>query len=182
MKNLLQEILSTQYQIISVNFLLLWNCSYIYATIKKKSSKGTLKTFKKKFLSDLTKVDWNTLFSDCKQHVDLSYKQFLQKVTKLFDIHPTVKKLSHKEKNSLPKPWLTKGVLHSIKRKNGLYRNFLKTKDSSKTELLLQNFKLYKNTIHKLTRINNTANLKKPGIGLNLLSALRQTLTNKWNP
>ena len=101
------------------------------------------------------------MFSDCKQHVDLSYKHFLQKVTKLLDIHATVKKLSHKEKKSLPKPWLTKGILHSIKHKNALYRNFLKTKDLTKTELLLQNFKVYKNTIDKLTRINKSDYYKR---------------------
>ena len=93
--------------------------------------------------------------------MDLSYKHFLQKVTKLLDIHATVKKLSHKEKKSLPKPWLTKGILHSIKHKNALYRNFLKTKDLTKTELLLQNFKVYKNTIDKLTRINKSDYYKR---------------------
>ena len=45
-------------------------------------------------------------FSDCKQDVDLSYKTFLDKITKLLDIH-AVKKLSHKEKKSPSKPWLT---------------------------------------------------------------------------
>ena len=44
-------------------------------------------------------------FSDCKQDVDL-YKTFLDKITKLLDIH-AVKKLSHKEKKSPSKPWLT---------------------------------------------------------------------------
>ena len=119
----------------------------------------------------------------CKQDVDLSYKKFLDKITKLRDIHAPVKKLSHKEKKSLSKPWLTKGILQSIKQKNVLYRKFIRTKDLTKRELLLQNFKIYKNTIHELIRINksdlsailkNTKNnSKKPGMGLALLAALR---------
>ena len=90
------------------------------------------------------------MFSDCKQDIDLSYKTFLDKITKLLDIHAPVKKLSHKEKKSLSKPWLTKGILQSIKQKNVLYRKFIRTKDLTKRELLLQNFKVYKNMIHKL--------------------------------
>ena len=43
--------------------------------------------------------------------MDLSYKKFLDKVTKLHNIDASVKKLSHKEKESLSKPWLTKGIL-----------------------------------------------------------------------
>ena len=50
------------------------------------------------FLSDLKKLDWNILLSDCKQDVDLSYKKFLDKIPKLFDIHAPVTKISHKEK------------------------------------------------------------------------------------
>ena len=78
------------------------------------------------------------MFSDCKQDVDLSYKKFLDKITKLLDIHAPVKKLSHKEKKSLSKSWLTKGILQSIKQKNVLYRKFIRTKDLTKRELLLQ--------------------------------------------
>ena len=51
---------------------------------------------------------------------------------------------------------MTKGILKSIKQKNVLYRKFIRTKDLTKKELLLQNFKVYKNTIHKLTRINKS--------------------------
>ena len=96
------------------------------------------------------------MFSDCKQDLDLSYKKFLDKITKLLDIHAPVKKLSHKEKKSLSKPWLTKGILQSIKQKNVLYRKFIRSKDLTERELLLQNFKIYKNKIHKLTRINKS--------------------------
>ena len=80
---------------------------------------------------------------------------------KLLDIHAPVKKLSHKEKKSLSKPCLSKGILQSIKQKNVLYRKFIKTKDLTKRELLLQNFKVYKNTIHKLTRINKSDYYKR---------------------
>ena len=96
------------------------------------------------------------MFSDCKQDVDLSNKKFLDEITKQLDIHAPVKKLSHKEMKSLSKPWLTKGIFQSIKQKNLLYRKFIRSKDLTERELLLQNFKIYKNKIHKLTRINKS--------------------------
>ena len=97
MKNVLQATSSTQYQIIQVNFLL-FQIAPTLTTPKKKSSKGTLRTLKNNFLSDLKKIDWDSLFSDCKQDVDLSYKHFLDEITKLLDIHAPVKKLSHEER------------------------------------------------------------------------------------
>ena len=119
-------------------FLIIPNCSYSYNS-KKEIFQRNFKNFKEQnFLSDLKKIDWDTVFSDCKQDVDLSYKKFLDKITKLLDIHAPVKKLSHKEKKSLSKPWLTKGILQSIKQKNVLYRKFIRTKDLTKRELLLQ--------------------------------------------
>ena len=36
----------------------------------------------------------------------------------------------------------------------GLYRKLIRTKDLTRRELLLQNFKVYKNKIHRLTRIS----------------------------
>ena len=105
-------------------FLVIPNHSYSYSS-KKEIFQRNFKNFKEQnFLSDLKKIDWDTVFSDCKQDVDLSYKKFLDKITKLLDIHAPVKKLSHKEKKSLSKPWLTKGILQSIKQKNVLYRTY----------------------------------------------------------
>ena len=64
-----------------------------------------------------------------------------------------VKNLSHKK--CLSKTW-PKGKFQSIKEKNVLYRKFIRTKDLTKRELLLQNFKVYKNMIHKLPWINKS--------------------------
>ena len=134
------------------------------------------------------------MFSDCKQDLDLSYKKFLDKITKLLDIHAPVKKLSHKEKKSLSKPWLTKGILQSIKQKNVLYRKFIRTKDLTKRELLLQNFKFTKTqltnsqeltnqiTTSTILKNANTTLKKSTGVGLDLLSVLKQTLINNSDP
>ena len=51
---------------------------------------------------------------------------------------------------------MTRGILQFIKQKDVFFRKLIKTKDLNKRELLLQNIKVYKNTIRKLTRINNS--------------------------
>ena len=84
---------------------------------------------------------------------------------------------------------MIKGILQSIKQKNVLYRKFIKTKDLTKRELLLQDFKIYKNSL-ELTNQNTTSiilkntetTLKNPGMGLDLLSVSRQNLINKSDP
>ena len=88
------------------------------------------------------------------------YKLFLDKITHLLDIHAPITKLSIKEKKELEKPWLTKRILQSIKQKNIIYRKFIKSKETTSKEAILQKFKYYKNLINKLTRINK-ANLYK---------------------
>ena len=83
------------------------------------------------------------------------YKLFLNKITHFLDIHAPITKLSIKEKKELEKPWLTKGILQSIKQKN-IYRKFIRSKEATSKEAFLQEFKYYKNLINKLTRINKT--------------------------
>ena len=82
-------------------FLSIPNRSYS-CNSKKEIFQRNFKNFKEQnFLSGLKKIDWDIVFSDCKQDVDLSYKKVLDKITKLLDIHAPVKKFSHKEKKSL---------------------------------------------------------------------------------
>ena len=51
----------------------------------------------------------------------MSYKKFLDKITKLLEIHAPLTKLIHKDKISLSKSWLTIGMLQSIKQRNVLH-------------------------------------------------------------
>ena len=64
----------------------------------------------------------------------------------------TKKKITKKQQKSLPKPWLTKGILKSIKVKNKTYKQFCKSTDPLKKNELHIKFKTYRNSIVKLTR------------------------------
>ena len=50
------------------------------------------------------------------------------------------------------KPWLTKEIMTSIKKKNMTYQKFNKTKNPVEKNILYDNFKHYRNLVTKLSR------------------------------
>ena len=72
----------------------------------------------------------------------------------VLDRHAPMRPMSRKEKRLTDKPWITKGILISIKTKNRLYKKYFKNKndhtDNPKREF-------YKKYLNKLTHIKNLA-------------------------
>ena len=72
----------------------------------------------------------------------------------VLDRHAPMRQMSRKEKRLTDKPWITKGILISIKTKNRLYKKYFKNKndhtDNPKREF-------YKKYLNKLTHIKNLA-------------------------
>ena len=50
------------------------------------------------------------------------------------------------------KPWLSSGILTSIKNKNKIYNKFCKAKDQEREQHLQEKFKIYWNSLANLTR------------------------------
>ena len=72
---------------------------FVESDSKQETFHRNFKNFsKKKLLSDLKKINWESLFSQHKQDVNLFYKLFLDEITHLLDIHAPITKLSIKEK------------------------------------------------------------------------------------
>ena len=75
-----------------------------------------------KFKDRLANVHWDEL-SECKD-TDCAYRCFLDKYTTIYNDCFPLKKV--KVKNvTLSKPWITKGLLKSVRKKNLLYKRFL---------------------------------------------------------
>ena len=71
----------------------------ITSNSKREILQRNFKNFSEKnFLSDLKKINWESLFSQHKQDVNLFYKLFLDKITHSLVIHAPIMKLSIKEK------------------------------------------------------------------------------------
>ena len=100
---------------------------------------------------DLKQINWNNYLKTNQNNPHQSFELFFQKLHQLFNKHCPKKKITKKQQKSLPKPWLTKGILKSIKVKNKTYKQFCKSTDPLKKNELHTKFKTYRNFIVKLT-------------------------------
>ena len=82
-----------------------------------------------KFKDELQTVNW----SEVRESSDLSsaYDIFLSKYTDIYNNCVPLKKVKIKN-NGLTKPWISKALLKSIKKKNILYRRFLSNPTSTR--------------------------------------------------
>lgn len=93
--------------------------------------------------------EWNGVYTD---EVNTAYDSFLNCYLALYDKHcPTV--VCKQKMNYDKKPWITRTLQNACKKKNKLYRDFIK----SRTEIVERKYKVYKN---KLTNILRQAKKK----------------------
>lgn len=79
--------------------------------------------------------------------VNRAYETFLTVISGLYDKHcPLVKKIV--QKKYVEKPWISKGIINACKKKNLLYKEFLK----KRTIEAEQKYKLYKNKLTQIIR------------------------------
>ena len=96
-----------------------------------------------------------------------SLNYFYQKLDQLINKHCPKNNIIKKQQKYLPRPWLTKGILKSIKEKSKTNKQFCKSTDSLKKNKLHIKFKTYRSSIIKLTRqckktiLSPTSNIKK---------------------
>jgi hypothetical protein len=112
--------------------------------IKRNINKTTIESFK----AELNLLDWNDIIqTPCAND---SYNKFINIFTKLYDKHfPKITKKINKRQQS--KPWITSGIIKSIKTRNTLYKTFLKhPNDTNKTKYIK-----YRNKLTQLIKISN---------------------------
>ena len=70
--------------------------------------------------------------------VNISYDRFVIKFCDLYDKSCPIKKIRRRHRKQEEtrrhrniKPWLTKGLPNACKKKNSLYKNFIRTKDAN---------------------------------------------------
>ena len=70
------------------------------------------------------------------------------------DKHAPLRLMSRKEKRLSYKPWITRGIITSIKTKNRLFKKLFKNKSAYTNSTLKEQYKKY---LNKLTQIKNFA-------------------------
>ena len=79
------------------------------------------------FLLVLNRIDWDKIFGNI-TCPDQLMDRFLKTLNEVLDIMAPVKKLSKKEASLKMKPWITKGIITSIKVRDKLYKKYMITK------------------------------------------------------
>ncbi len=97
-------------------------------------------------MTEIRDIDWTDVLNS--DDPNNAYDIFVTKFTSLYNKHCPIVNIRIKNRN-LEKPWLTNGLINAIKKKNNLYKTFIKTKalgDETK-------YKRYKNKVTYLLRV-----------------------------
>jgi len=114
----------------------------------------------------LSVTDWGSVFTD--PNPESSYNNFNTKINNLLNIHCPIKNIKISNRSAPKKPWVTPGIIKSIKAKDKLYKTYLR-KPTLQNKIKYQK---YRNCLNSLLRIskksyitteieNNKFNMKK---------------------
>ena len=102
---------------------------------------------------DLAKEDWSDVYREV--DTDRAYDVFLNKLVYLYEKNiPLVKKKAYRKNKH---PWITKGIMQSIKTRNKLYKRALKTQNNED----FNDYKIYRNKLSNLIRISRKMHYSK---------------------
>ena len=133
------------------------------------------------FVDDLIQVDWNEIIVRGTDDINKIFSSSYNKLNKVVNKHAPFKTMSKRRKKKLFKPWITKSIRTSIRVKTRLYMSG----DHAQ-------YKNYRNTISKLTRIskkqyysqffsNNLKKVEKTWEGINTLLNRKKKTSMKIN-
>jgi len=87
-------------------------------------------------------------------NTDESCYKFYSIITNLLNEMAPMKKLTRKELSLKQNPWITYGIIKSMKRRDQLYKDVLSEKDPGKKKNIYDKYKKYRNMIISLIRKN----------------------------
>ena len=127
------------------------------------------------FLIDLAIVQWDDLIVD--NDADKSFDNMLSCINKLLDKYAPLKKVTKQDLKRQSKPWITNGLLTSIKRKDKLFHLCVKTKNENIRLGIHTEYKKLRNKLNELIELSkknyygkyfteHSNNIKKIWIGI----------------
>ena len=76
-------------------------------------------------------IDWHEILNP-EKNLNEKVQEAINTLNKTVDKHAPIKLASQSKQRQLNKPWLTKGILKSVKRKQKMYRTHFLNKDLQK--------------------------------------------------
>ncbi|XP_077991076.1 uncharacterized protein LOC144445410 [Glandiceps talaboti] len=102
---------------------------------------------KEAFLTDLSNISWQPVYESTDPND--AYKIFYDKYFSIASKHVPNKKKSKRKCTSTHRPWLSRGLLTSIRKKHSMYSNLQKSPNNVE---LRRQYNLYRNVLTKLLR------------------------------
>ena len=102
------------------------------------------------FHNEIKQKDWNKLFEN--KSSESCMNTFYNTIEQLLDEMAPVKRLTKKEVNLLKRPWITKGILISIKNRDKIHKEYLKCKETNRKDQIYKIYKRKRNLITTLLR------------------------------
>ena len=72
------------------------------------------------YLDDIKLIDWHEILNP-EKNLNEKVQEAINTLNKIVDKHAPIKLASQSKQRQLNKPWLTKGILKSVKRKQKMY-------------------------------------------------------------
>ena len=107
---------------------------------------------KENLVADVINIDWPAVLSVELGDVNHSFNMFDQKINEVLDKHVPLKKLNKKQMRLESKPWITPGIVNSIKRRDRLLNDYIKTKQLDLKNKLHNDYKKLRNKIVAIIR------------------------------
>ena len=104
------------------------------------------------FVLDFFEINWENTLELNKQNVNTSFDNFYNSINNLIDKYAPLKKLTKKQIKTMSKPWISQGILTSIKKRDHLFKLLIKSKYPIEKSTLEKQYKQYRNLIVCLCR------------------------------
>ena len=98
---------------------------------------------------DLLNLDWKQILQLEKLDANIAFNNFYSAIEPIIDKYMPLEKIKNKEFKRRYKPWITVGIQNSIKRRDKLLRQYLKTNDPTRKSAFHTEYKLIRNGIVK---------------------------------
>jgi len=132
---------------------------------RSKLKRNFKKLDKEKFIKDLNDVEWRL-----NDNVNESFDNFLNDLSSLIDKHVPLERISRRQQKLSQKPWLTSGILKSIKHKRQLYYKCFVKGDAEKRRF----YKIYSNNLTHVKELSKRMYYKEK------MSSIKGNVKETW--
>ena len=101
------------------------------------------------YLQDVKAIDWNSIYTESNDLNEIATKT-ISTLQLIVDKHVPRKLISQSKQKQFSKPWITNGILKSIKNKQGMYRTHFLSNNPVKTA----EYKKYANKLNHLKTVS----------------------------